>query len=167
MQQLRITTRQKQLPTLTTQQPKTSNRQPSIIVIVIFIVIVIITINKINISTNINVNVNTNISDNRKKKKKKKKKEKKKKKKKKKQKGSKNSSKRLLQSEGTNAGNNCPSRQKEHRPKVPVFPSMFSEIHLYYCIPRITAAEGQEQKYKHIILRNRPTYSDSNRYRHI
>ena len=83
VQQLRITTRQKQWPTPTTQQPKTSNRQPSIIIIVI--VIIIITINKINISTNINVNVNINISDNRKKKKKK-------------QKGSKNSSKRSLQS---------------------------------------------------------------------
>ena len=69
--------------------------------------------------------------------------------------------------EGTNAGNNCPSRQKEHRPKAPIFPSMFSEIHLYYCIPRITTAEGNEQKYRHIILRNIPTYLDSNRYRHI
>ena len=148
VQQLRITTRQKQWPTPTTQQPKTSNRQPSIIVIII-----ITTINKINISTT-STSTSTPISATTARRRRS-------------RRVQRTGAKGRYNHEGTNAGNNCPSRQKEHRPKAPIFPSMFSEIHLYYCIPRITTAEGNEQKYRHIILRNIPTYLDSNRYRHI
>ena len=79
----------------------------------------------INVNVNININININITDNRKKEKKQKKK-----------KGSKNNCRSCCKHEGTNGGNNCLSRQKEHRLKAPVVPSMFSEILLYHLHPK-------------------------------